>query len=65
MCSSDISTIHFDWLPSRHAYFVVAKQTHTCRNFEKLRQWTMDKNVLDWDPTVVVHDPLKDVDGLG
>ncbi|KAI1171177.1 hypothetical protein F4777DRAFT_594077 [Nemania sp. FL0916] len=61
MCSSDISTLHFDWLPEKHKNFVVSSATHTCRNFEKLRVWAMNKNVKGWDPGAFIPDPFRNV----
>ena len=59
MCHSDTSTLHFEWTQHRHENLVVAKTTHTCRNFDKIREWTMDKNIMGWDPKTFVSDPLQ------
>jgi len=59
MCSADISTLHFEWVPKYHRNYISAKATHTCRNFEKIRQWTKDKTVPNWDPNIFVEDSLR------
>lgn len=38
-CHSDVSTIFWEWSERRQRYLGNAHTTHTCRNFEKIRQW--------------------------
>ncbi|OAA76771.1 hypothetical protein LEL_06455 [Akanthomyces lecanii RCEF 1005] len=38
-CHSDVSTIFWEWSERRKRYLGNAHTTHTCRNFEKIRQW--------------------------
>ena len=61
MCQSDVSTLHFDWSARNHENLVVAKTTHTCRKFDSIRRWTMDKNIRGWDPKTFLQDPLRNV----
>ena len=41
-CSSDISTIYWEWSEKKHRMFGNVKTTHTCRNFEKIRDWAVE-----------------------
>lgn len=38
-CHSDVSTIFWEWSERRNRYLGNAHTTHTCRDFEKIRQW--------------------------
>jgi hypothetical protein len=40
-CSSDISTIFWEWSEKKQKMFGNVKTTHTCRNFEKIRDWAI------------------------
>lgn len=38
-CHSDVSTIFWEWSERRNRYLGNAHTTHTCKDFEKIRQW--------------------------
>ncbi len=38
-CHADVSTIFWEWSERRQRYLGNAHTTHTCRNFDKIRQW--------------------------
>jgi hypothetical protein len=59
MCSSDISTLFFDGSTRLHKNLVVAKTTHTCRNFEKIKKWAQARPVHGWDPEKWDSDDLR------
>lgn len=40
-CSSDISTIYWEWSETKQRMFGSVKTTHTCKNFEKIRDWAL------------------------
>jgi hypothetical protein len=42
MCSSDISTIYWQWSAEKHQVLPRAGTTHTCRNFEKIKAWAVE-----------------------
>ena len=41
-CSSDISTIYWEWSVKQQKMFGNVKTTHTCKNFEKIRDWAVE-----------------------
>ncbi|OAQ75808.1 tat pathway signal sequence [Purpureocillium lilacinum] len=41
-CSSDISTIYWEWSEKKQRMFGNVHTTHTCRNFEKIRDWAVE-----------------------
>ncbi|KAF5019109.1 hypothetical protein F66182_8878 [Fusarium sp. NRRL 66182] len=41
-CSSDISTIYWEWSEKRQRMFGNVRTTHTCKNFEKIRGWAVE-----------------------
>ena len=51
MCSSDVSTIFWEWSPENKKMMGNLATTHTCRNFEKIRDWALEhqlKEGFDW-----------------
>ncbi|THC87813.1 hypothetical protein EYZ11_012739 [Aspergillus tanneri] len=59
MCSSDISAIIWIWHEESQATRPLANSTHTCRDFEAVRQWALDRQAPEWDESIHVADPLK------
>jgi hypothetical protein len=50
-CASDVSTIYWEWSLEKKKMFGNLRTTHTCRNFEKIKEWAMDhrlKQDFDW-----------------
>jgi len=41
-CSSDISTIYWEWSEKKQKMFGNVRTTHTCKNFEKIRDWAVE-----------------------
>ncbi|KAF4449381.1 tat pathway signal sequence [Fusarium austroafricanum] len=41
-CSSDISTIYWEWSVKKQRMFGNVRTTHTCKNFEKIRDWAVE-----------------------
>lgn len=50
-CASDTSTIYWEWSPEKKKMFGNLRTTHTCRNFEKIRDWAVQHKLqqgFDW-----------------
>jgi hypothetical protein len=60
MCSGDITPLPFQWWSRYGELSPVAAVTHTCRDFEALRDWAKENRVVHMDKTVHVKDPLGD-----
>jgi hypothetical protein len=41
-CSSDISTIFWEWSEKKQKMFGNVRTTHTCKNFDKIRDWAVE-----------------------
>ncbi|KAH6954738.1 hypothetical protein DER45DRAFT_315089 [Fusarium avenaceum] len=41
-CSSDISTIYWEWSEKKQRMFGNVRTTHTCKNFGKIRDWAVE-----------------------
>ncbi|PKX97279.1 oxidase ustYa family protein, partial [Aspergillus novofumigatus IBT 16806] len=59
MCSSDISTIVWVWDSASHKARPHANVTHTCRDFEAIRQWSLEHRAPVWNRSIFVPDPLR------
>ena len=42
LCFSDISTIYWEWIPSVQETYANARTTHTCRDFDSIKEWAME-----------------------
>lgn len=40
-CASDIGTIYWEWSPEKEKMFGNLKTTHTCKDFDKIREWAV------------------------
>lgn len=38
-CASDVGTIYWEWSEPKQKMFGNLRTTHTCKNFEKIREW--------------------------
>lgn len=50
-CSSDVSTIYWEWSLKKGKMLGNLRTTHTCRNFAKIRAWAVEhrlKRDFDW-----------------
>lgn len=55
-CSSDISTIYWQWSPKFQHMLGNPATTHTCRDFEHIREWAVQHKLDDdFDLTVKVE----------
>lgn len=56
MCHGDIATVYWQWLPIRRQPLPRLEITHTCRNFDAIKQWARehelvgDEQILQWIP---------------
>jgi hypothetical protein len=44
-CSADISTVNYLWLQDAKFMQAQINSVHTCRNYEKIRDWAFDRYV--------------------
>lgn len=51
MCASDLGATYWRWEEEAKMWNVDMRTTHTCRNFEDIREWAVGRNLLDWDET--------------
>jgi len=43
MCAGDLGTLFWTWDESREKYMINMQSTHSCRNFDKIREWALEK----------------------
>jgi len=59
MCSSDVSVIVWQWEKETQRVHPQAEVVHTCRNFDKIRDWGLkNRAVMDFDFDVLVEDDI-------
>ena len=46
ICHSDLATIYWEWMPERNRAYGNTRTTHTCRNFEKVKQWALENQMV-------------------
>lgn len=56
MCSSDISTIPWAWDDQDNMAKAVASNLHTCRDFERIWEWSKQHVIGLFDQTIRVED---------
>jgi hypothetical protein len=44
MCSADMTAIPVEWSYVRDRILQVTEVTHTCRDFERIHEWTLARN---------------------
>ncbi|KAF2788874.1 hypothetical protein K505DRAFT_393733 [Melanomma pulvis-pyrius CBS 109.77] len=55
VCNADISTVYWAWSPARNATLADARITHTCRDFDAIKNWALENRLeKDWDSGVYV-----------
>ncbi|KAF9893744.1 hypothetical protein FE257_009914 [Aspergillus nanangensis] len=59
MCSSDISVIIWQWHEPSQSVRPHANITHTCRDFEAIRNWAWSRRAPNWNQSIHVPDPLE------
>lgn len=52
MCASNLGAMYWRWLDDIKVWNVDMRTTHTCRNFEDIRKWAVERNLPHWDNTV-------------
>ena len=45
VCSADISPLVWQWIDRVQEVRIVGKIAHTCRNFEKIREWGLERQL--------------------
>ncbi|KAF9530399.1 hypothetical protein CPB83DRAFT_810742 [Crepidotus variabilis] len=58
MCSSDITPIPWSWNYETKEAKPVADIQHSCRNFNKVKEWARENHVKSFNPKVYVEDDL-------
>ncbi|OJJ75704.1 hypothetical protein ASPBRDRAFT_378605 [Aspergillus brasiliensis CBS 101740] len=58
MCSSDVSTIHWQWNESITRWQADGRIVHTCRDFNAIRDWAFERKAGVVDFETWVPDPL-------
>ena len=46
MCFSDISTLYWEWMPAKQETYANARTTHVCRDFDAIKQWAMEHQMV-------------------
>lgn len=65
MCHSDVATIHWNWKDGSELPFAMPvgktginlinmETTHVCRNFAKIQSWARERNLKEWDESVIM-----------
>ncbi|KAL5384778.1 hypothetical protein DPSP01_005215 [Paraphaeosphaeria sporulosa] len=54
MCASDVSPAPYNWVPSKGKALGSLGVQHTCRNYEKLVEWSVapERDVRGWDESI-------------
>ena len=60
MCSADITPLPYVWWRKYNQLMPASAVTHTCRDFDALRDWAKEHRAGAIDAFVQVHDPLGD-----
>ncbi|KAJ7097046.1 hypothetical protein B0H15DRAFT_945726 [Mycena belliarum] len=59
MCAGDTSVIVWQWEDSANASIVKGDVAHTCRNFDRLRDWGHEHTLhVEYDPAVHIEDDI-------
>ncbi|KAL4799883.1 hypothetical protein BDV19DRAFT_200462 [Aspergillus venezuelensis] len=59
MCSSDVSTIHWAWSDKHQKWQADGRVQHTCRDFNRIREWAFERTAGLVDFGKWVEDPLR------
>ncbi|KAF7983129.1 hypothetical protein HWV62_24095 [Athelia sp. TMB] len=59
LCSADITPTVFKWEEAEHKIAPRFDVVHTCRNFDKIRDWAKERHLEEFDREVHVLDDLK------
>ena len=63
MCAGDITPRPFGWNLKQSSVLPVNRVLRTCRDFDAIKDWALDRQVKGFDFSVhVVDDPLGDVE---
>lgn len=56
VCNADISTVYWTWSPTRKATLADARITHTCRDFDAIKEWALENRLeKEWNNGVYVE----------
>ena len=48
MCSADVATVPVQWNDATKSMRPRVDTVHTCRNFDKLRDWALERNLSEF-----------------
>jgi hypothetical protein len=51
MCSSDVTPIPYAWYPQYQEVLPMTGITHTCRDFDAIRDWARERQSLKFNET--------------
>lgn len=60
MCASDITPMPFAWYLEWEVNFPVFNTLHTCRDFDAIREWALERQSFTFNTTIHEEDPLGD-----
>lgn len=60
-CSSDVTPIPYVWYPQYNSTLPQTGITHTCRNFDAIRDWAREHESKTFDSDVRVENPFGEV----
>lgn len=60
MCSADVTPLPYVWWRKYDQLMPASAVTHTCRDFDAIRDWAKERLAGKIDVHVQVHDPLGD-----
>ncbi|KAH7398369.1 hypothetical protein BKA66DRAFT_201237 [Pyrenochaeta sp. MPI-SDFR-AT-0127] len=54
MCASDVAPVPYNWVPSKGKALGSLGVQHTCRNYEKLVEWSLapERDIRGWDESI-------------
>lgn len=61
MCNSDITPIPYAWYPQYQKTMPTTGITHTCRDFDAVRDWALEREIANFDGTIRAENPYGEV----
>ena len=60
MCHGDVATVYWQWKPRERRPVPRLEITHTCRDFEAIKQWALNHQLENDEETLVYELGPKD-----
>jgi Mycotoxin biosynthesis protein UstYa len=58
MCTADVTPLPWNWVEEDQEAKAVADVAHSCRDFERIRDWAIENQVKHFDRKIYVKDTL-------